>query len=637
MISMSLLIVGAVAYVLAWFLPTIEHREDFLGVKKVTVYYGWYAFWFALRSEGFSFSRLLSTGSALTNLILVAALVDVSTAAGGPHRVLQVALVACAVLNTHWWFRADDLRIGYYWWAGSFFLIAAGLATRGGFASRMSAEQAFQAALVAISATAVLAGLYVEGIRPPSHVAREGIASGGETTSHSTASSPEPNVPREEGEPYSSGAHTRRGSYWLLAGGIAAAALAWFLTSETPRTPIARHAPAQKPRTPHPGAVPSLPVKRPTSHGDSPARQPETTPLPAPPTPGPSAASTETTSPAIAALRQQARDLRRSIEPFLYDASARDAAFAAEKSLAQGEDLLQRGDAKSAVALFRDASRKLQAVRASANRNLGEQRVAQVSSWNAAAARGRFTRDQATKYAESSYERGQQLEANAEAAYRSRDYRSASSLYAAARGEYDNVLETVTASLLAEDELRAKHDQEAREAAGRLKEEHDRELARRKKQEQEQTLREQNALRAKANGKIHKVRVNLVTYGGGQNLELEILIDFSVIGMKGLDGVVVVFLYAQQVGGLFDRAKTPFEPLKGSGSDSNGVYAYEKITPGYQNSHYPKLRIAIRTSRFTLPRGTNRIRAAVYLRTGGGGELERDLDATSEDITLSQP
>src|SRR4051794_6592087 len=134
MISMSLLIVGAVAYVLAWFLPTIEHREDFLGVKKVTVYYGWYAFWFALRSEGFSFSRLLSTGSALTNLMLVAALVDVSTAAGGPHRVLQVALVACAVLNTHWWFRAGDLRIGYYWWAGSFFLIVAGLATRGGFA-----------------------------------------------------------------------------------------------------------------------------------------------------------------------------------------------------------------------------------------------------------------------------------------------------------------------------------------------------------------------------------------------------------------------------------------------------------------------------------------------------------------------
>jgi signal transduction histidine kinase len=76
-------------------------------------------------------------------------------------------MFVCAVLNTHF-LRirkghgdlSGHLRIGYYLWAGSFFLIAAGLAKSGGSAAPWtSTTRFFESALTAISATAVLAGV----------------------------------------------------------------------------------------------------------------------------------------------------------------------------------------------------------------------------------------------------------------------------------------------------------------------------------------------------------------------------------------------------------------------------------------------------------------------------------------------
>lgn len=171
MISRLLVIVGAVSYVLAWLLLAKKFKVDFLGESTVHTFRGWEAFWFALMSEwpdkgdppsewtGF----LLTRASALSNFILAGALLDVFLNADHPHPFLRRTLFVCAVLNTFWLLNADraELRIGYYLWAGSFFLIAAGLATTGGVAaSWTSTGRFFESALIVISAGLVLAGLF---------------------------------------------------------------------------------------------------------------------------------------------------------------------------------------------------------------------------------------------------------------------------------------------------------------------------------------------------------------------------------------------------------------------------------------------------------------------------------------------
>ena len=76
---------------------------------------------------------MLRVASALSNLAVVAALALVFIARRSPPRFLRVMLVASAVLNAHWFvlgFRSG-LRIGYYLWASSFFVVAAGLILEG--------------------------------------------------------------------------------------------------------------------------------------------------------------------------------------------------------------------------------------------------------------------------------------------------------------------------------------------------------------------------------------------------------------------------------------------------------------------------------------------------------------------------
>ena len=138
--SRAIVIVGTVLYVLAWFVPVHNSLPS-------SVLPGWEAFTTALWPYGSSdpwYAGLHFVASAVSNFFLVGALVLVFVARRSPPRFLRAIIVASAVLNTHWFVLSEsrsDLRIGYYLWAGSFFLIATGLfmEARGGGSSRSQA------------------------------------------------------------------------------------------------------------------------------------------------------------------------------------------------------------------------------------------------------------------------------------------------------------------------------------------------------------------------------------------------------------------------------------------------------------------------------------------------------------------
>jgi hypothetical protein len=166
------MIVGAFIYVLAWLLPALKHKFDFLGISSVDTYYGWNAFLFTLTSKlpdkDSSFlewyAYFITKGSALSNFIMTGTLLDVFLNTGYLHPAIQTALFACAVLNTIWLFGENvrDLRIGYYLWVGSFFLIAAALATR---SKDVVSWASFKPELIAISVTAAFVGIFVASMQ----------------------------------------------------------------------------------------------------------------------------------------------------------------------------------------------------------------------------------------------------------------------------------------------------------------------------------------------------------------------------------------------------------------------------------------------------------------------------------------
>lgn len=169
MVSTSIVIVGAATHVLAWLLPAYKEGKD--AVPPRIMVRGWEAFWFALwsnwpsKDDPFSewYWNILNRSSAVSNFILAGTLLDVFLNAGHPHPIVRTALFLCAVLNIHWLLGpAADLRVGYYLWVCSFFLIAGGLATTGGVvATWTSMERFLESSLIVISAAAVLAGIYV--------------------------------------------------------------------------------------------------------------------------------------------------------------------------------------------------------------------------------------------------------------------------------------------------------------------------------------------------------------------------------------------------------------------------------------------------------------------------------------------
>ncbi len=131
-VSGALIVVGTVMYVVAWFLPTLNIRFGSLDGGTIP---GWVALLYALQSFGGGFQmpwylRVLYVASALSNTVTVGVLAVVFIVRHSPLRMLRAMLVASALLNTHWFVQSEyrhDLMIGYYLWASSFFVIAAGL------------------------------------------------------------------------------------------------------------------------------------------------------------------------------------------------------------------------------------------------------------------------------------------------------------------------------------------------------------------------------------------------------------------------------------------------------------------------------------------------------------------------------
>lgn len=117
--------VAVVAHALSWFLPVIDD------------YRGWQAFRVALTPivpyETFASGRIwyegvLGAGSALTNVLFVAALVALAAARPTWLRASTWGLMGAAVLNLYWLAMMGDdrgeLRIGYYLWVASFPVLA---------------------------------------------------------------------------------------------------------------------------------------------------------------------------------------------------------------------------------------------------------------------------------------------------------------------------------------------------------------------------------------------------------------------------------------------------------------------------------------------------------------------------------
>lgn len=131
MVAEALAIVGAVTFVLAWFVnaATEKTANDF----RVSLS-GYQAFLYAITSAWDSpesvaalYRQLLGAASAFSNIFLVAALWQfVSQDSSGP--ALRWALSGSAVLNCKWLSASNFvLGLGYYMWASSFFFVAAAL------------------------------------------------------------------------------------------------------------------------------------------------------------------------------------------------------------------------------------------------------------------------------------------------------------------------------------------------------------------------------------------------------------------------------------------------------------------------------------------------------------------------------
>jgi hypothetical protein len=155
-------LVGVIAYVLSWFLPVVPNKTE--GVP----FRGWDAF---LTAIGPVFdpqhtdvcAQALWVLSALTNLLILGAVLIMLGRRAPPPRAVTISLAVAAVLNTYWFFLGGPawaigmipdtaplkdnclaigneplpLLAGYYVWLSSFVLVAiASHLHRGGSAAR---------------------------------------------------------------------------------------------------------------------------------------------------------------------------------------------------------------------------------------------------------------------------------------------------------------------------------------------------------------------------------------------------------------------------------------------------------------------------------------------------------------------
>lgn len=125
------MLIAVMTYMLAWLLPVVHGGTTVLsgGIP------GWEAFRVALGpvwayadfATSSWFANLLSVGSALTNLVFIAALAVLGWGPPRASRGVFWGLLLAALLNTHWFLLFDDpsdLRIGYYTWVASFVILA---------------------------------------------------------------------------------------------------------------------------------------------------------------------------------------------------------------------------------------------------------------------------------------------------------------------------------------------------------------------------------------------------------------------------------------------------------------------------------------------------------------------------------
>ena len=130
--SRHIVVIGIIAFLVAWLLPVVKG-----GVTLPEGLPGWQAFRVAAspvwpyegtQSESW-YGALLTTASAATNLVMVGLLFVARRGSRQWLRLATIAAFASFLVNAQWFIRADrnDLRLGYYLWWFSFFILAYGL------------------------------------------------------------------------------------------------------------------------------------------------------------------------------------------------------------------------------------------------------------------------------------------------------------------------------------------------------------------------------------------------------------------------------------------------------------------------------------------------------------------------------
>ena len=124
---------GLALYAVAWFVQVIK---DGATLADGTLP-GWQAFRVALSpiwpyeglvTEGW-FRRILSVASGFTNAIVLCLPLWLHFARRHRKDLAVGPLCFAAAIDAHWMFpQAQDLRLGYYMWIGSFIVLAVGVA-----------------------------------------------------------------------------------------------------------------------------------------------------------------------------------------------------------------------------------------------------------------------------------------------------------------------------------------------------------------------------------------------------------------------------------------------------------------------------------------------------------------------------
>lgn len=120
-------VLSGLLYLPAWFVTAAHTSGELVGGRSA----GWQAFVFAISPIGGNDMgvglplRVWMVTSALSNAVLIVALVLVLARPRAVHRAMVPALALATLVNAYWWMLPDfrhDLRAGYYLWLAAFAL-----------------------------------------------------------------------------------------------------------------------------------------------------------------------------------------------------------------------------------------------------------------------------------------------------------------------------------------------------------------------------------------------------------------------------------------------------------------------------------------------------------------------------------